>query len=39
VQQREGAAEQDVARAREDMEEAAERESAARAERKRSESR
>ena len=37
--QREGEAEQDVARAREDMDEAADREAAARAERKRSESR
>jgi len=37
--QREGEAEQDVERAREDMEEAADREAAARAARKRSESR
>ena len=37
--QREGEAEQDVARAREEMEEAADREAVARAERKRSESR
>jgi uncharacterized protein YjbJ (UPF0337 family) len=37
--QREGEAEQDVARAREEMNEAADREAVARAERKRSESR